>query len=402
MRQRYIIIIITFAPAFADARARDARMEDHLVRFKRVVVPRLDARCYKGSHGGKIAVVGGSATYSGAPFYAAMGAARAGADLVRVFTSTACAPVVKAYSPDVIVHAAWEDVPNEESASLVNPVAVEWLRRVDALVLGPGLGGPGTTTRGDFSRDCVNEWRGWIESDVPEMFPVVFDADGLKAFDSATWDEEVTRMRYSERHPPQGFWWDIGTPNKMELFRLIEWGRLCETKVDKKRPREDVDARRRLRVEDVNVDDESFREEVIGKALEQFAPVNFLLKGDTDWLFINRGNGSENGEFIPIGDDALFRGAPKRCGGQGDILAGVLATFLAWAHRRSSDPRRFDPSVSLDEPTARALFIAAVVAACYVTRGAVARGFDDVGRGLQASDVLKYIPEVFAHKFERL
>ena len=26
-------------------------------------------------------------------------------------------------------------------------------------------------------------------------------------------------------------------------------------------------------------------------------------------------------------------GNPRRCGGQGDILAGMLATFLAWAKR---------------------------------------------------------------------
>ena len=45
---------------------------------------------------GKIAVVGGCAEYTGAPYFAAISALRVGADLAHVFCATAAAPVIKA------------------------------------------------------------------------------------------------------------------------------------------------------------------------------------------------------------------------------------------------------------------------------------------------------------------
>ena len=50
-------------------------MERYLLQFKQHVVPALGHDAYKGSHGGKIAIVGGSRLYSGAPHYAAVSAA---------------------------------------------------------------------------------------------------------------------------------------------------------------------------------------------------------------------------------------------------------------------------------------------------------------------------------------
>ncbi|CAI5506809.1 unnamed protein product [Closterium sp. Naga37s-1] len=55
---------------------------------------------------GKIAVIGGCREYTGAPFFAAFSALKLGADIAHVFCSREAAPVIKAYSPELIVHPA--------------------------------------------------------------------------------------------------------------------------------------------------------------------------------------------------------------------------------------------------------------------------------------------------------
>ena len=69
----------------------------------RALLPALDSECYKGQ-AGKVGVLGGCAEYSGAPYYAAMSALRTGCDLSHVFCAEGAAPVIKTYSPELIVH----------------------------------------------------------------------------------------------------------------------------------------------------------------------------------------------------------------------------------------------------------------------------------------------------------
>jgi ATP-dependent NAD(P)H-hydrate dehydratase len=70
-------------------------------RFKECL-PKLSKEMHKGQSG-KIGVVGGSKEYSGAPYFAAISSLRAGADLSYVFTTKDTAPVIKSYSPEMIV-----------------------------------------------------------------------------------------------------------------------------------------------------------------------------------------------------------------------------------------------------------------------------------------------------------
>ena len=74
-----------------------------LLATLRLLVPALTAERYKGQ-AGKIAVVGGCADYTGAPYYAAISALKLGADLSHVFCSDAAATAIKSYSPELIVH----------------------------------------------------------------------------------------------------------------------------------------------------------------------------------------------------------------------------------------------------------------------------------------------------------
>ena len=67
--------------------------------------------------------------YTGAPYYAASSISRLGADLIHVFCAPDAAPVIKGYSPDLIVH------PGMNASSIIPK-----LSRMDAIVVGPGLG----------------------------------------------------------------------------------------------------------------------------------------------------------------------------------------------------------------------------------------------------------------------
>ena len=65
----------------------------------------LKALRFKGHKGekGRIGVVGGCQLYTGAPYYAAISALRAGAELSTVFTSESAAIPIKCYSPELMV-----------------------------------------------------------------------------------------------------------------------------------------------------------------------------------------------------------------------------------------------------------------------------------------------------------
>ena len=76
--------------------------------------------------------------------------------------------------------------------------------------------------------------------------------------------------------------------------------------------------------------------------------------------------------------------SPRRCGGQGDILAGVTATFLTWAYTRE----RPDNAVL------------AAWAATTLGRGCAARAYSREGRGVTAVDIVNQISTEFRRLYE--
>nr|ACU19675.1 unknown [Glycine max] len=141
----------------------------------RAITPALDPTRHKGQ-AGNIAVIGGCREYTGAPYFSAISALKIGADLSHVFCTTDAAPVIKSYSPELIVHPVLEEsynVGEEHKSSIASKVLAEvdkWLERFDCLVVGPGLG------RDPFLLDCVSEiMRHARQSNIP----IVIDGDGL-------------------------------------------------------------------------------------------------------------------------------------------------------------------------------------------------------------------------------
>ncbi len=105
---------------------------------------------------GRVAILAGSAVYTGAAVLAATGALRAGAGFVVVYAPPEAAPVIAAKCPPEIIIRSCRD-----AAEMLDPVP-------DALVLGPGLGKPPSVSGESILR---------VLATAPQ--PAVVDADAL-------------------------------------------------------------------------------------------------------------------------------------------------------------------------------------------------------------------------------
>ncbi|KAK6096628.1 hypothetical protein MT418_003453 [Batrachochytrium dendrobatidis] len=304
--------------------------------FKRVIPP-LSTRLHKGQSG-RIGVVGGSLEYTGAPYYAAMAALYTGVDLCHVFCAQDAAPAIKCYSPELVVHPS---IVSKRDCEHLNPVAIDncietavdrmtpLLCRLDSLVVGPGL-----------SRDPVMlaMAKRIVEKVISLGTPLVIDADGLCLV------EQTPGL-------VMGYQNVILTPNTNEFKRL------CHS---------------------VNIDASENCEVAAVQLSKALGSVTILCKGSKD--------------LIATGDDILFVSDPtslRRCGGQGDVLAGILCAFLAW--RNGYQSGRW---TAQDQSTDISLMIVASNASSFA-RKCAALAFEKHKRSIVASSILKEIGPAF-------
>lgn len=123
------------------------------------LLPELVMSRYKGNNG-RVLIFGGSQEYTGAPYYSAVSALRAGADLSHIFCPDEALVPIKCYSPEIIVH------------SISNPIE-EWLPLADSFVIGPGLG------RTSKAFDMVVKLCSAVNSLQARKRTLVLDADAL-------------------------------------------------------------------------------------------------------------------------------------------------------------------------------------------------------------------------------
>ncbi|KAM6180069.1 ATP-dependent (S)-NAD(P)H-hydrate dehydratase isoform 2-T2 [Erethizon dorsatum] len=148
--------------AFSLRTAHSVKQMEDALQLVRNIVPALTGGKHKGQ-AGRIGIVGGCQEYTGAPYFAAISALKVGADLSHVFCTREAAPVIKSYSPELIVH------PVLDSSDAGREVEA-WLPRLHALVVGPGLG---------REQRLLENVEGILEASKAKDIPVVIDADGL-------------------------------------------------------------------------------------------------------------------------------------------------------------------------------------------------------------------------------
>jgi len=253
---------------------------------------------------GSILIIGGSRKFSGAPALAALAALRAGADLVQIAAPESVAPIIRSFSPDLIVIPLRGENINRDNVSEISNL----IAKVDTVVLGPGLGLEEETLETAYNLANIISKKGKT---------LLVDADGLKAL-----------AKYGI---PSGK--TVLTPHAGE-FKIL-FGVELEN---------DLTIR---------------GEKVLQKAKEY--GVTILLKGHVDII--------SDGKRIKYN----MTGNPgMTVGGTGDILSGIVATFMA----QSADP-----------------FLAACAGA-FISGAAGDLAFQDKGYELIASDVIEKIPDV--------
>lgn len=233
------------------------------------LLPRRGVGGHKGSFGALLAV-GGSINYSGAIALASRAAYRMGCGLVRVAT---IAPLHAAIA-GALLEVTWLLLPHEMGviAADAAEVVVENLSKVDALLLGPGMGQENTTA--DFFNRLIMGKGG--SSALP---PLVVDADGLRLLAALPgWKHLI--------HKPA-----VLTPHPGEMAALTG-----------------------LTVEMIQAD----RHSVARKAAAEWGQV-VILKGALTVVAAPDGRWG----IIPVATSALAKA------GTGDVLAGMVAALRA-------------------------------------------------------------------------
>lgn len=324
-------------PQFKDDRRTPQTVSDYV----RYIAPSLDGSGHKGSSG-RIAVLGGSKDYTGAPYYAGMSALRAGAELLYLFTAEEACTAIKSYSPELMVTPVYSHATITkggpaaagEVQAMVNRVC-SMLPRMHALVIGPGLG------RNDHVLSAVAKII--MEAKALGM-PLVLDADALFL---------ITRQPALLK----GYFNAVVTPNKREFSLLAK----AVTK-------------------DADADLETLTKALAGPVVVQ--------KGAVDRICALGVNGKP-----PTIVTCQQEGAPRRPGGLGDLLCGTMGVLLGWAHAKSKRPTTTTSSV----PPNQLPFLHACQAACVLVRTACFLAYNKEKRSMVAPDVLTCIGPAFQH-----
>ncbi|KAM4059643.1 carbohydrate kinase domain-containing protein [Hirsutella rhossiliensis] len=274
----------------APAPEMSAATRDVLGRVRRMIPPMLD-KFHKGQLG-RIAVIGGSEDYTGAPYFSAMASARLGCDMSHVICTPQAGAVIKTYSPNLMVHPLMRQSPSS-SSSAQDPNhdgdaehdaarIIDMLPRLHVLVVGPGLG------RDPRMQATVARV---VRAARDRDMAVVLDADALQLVQR---DPDLVR----------GYAGAVLTPN------VVEFGRLWDSLKLGQQQQQDGAA------------GETGKVEAMAKAL---GGVTIIQKGKADLI--------SNGKST-LTDD--LEGGRKRSGGQGDTLTGSESSRLAFLKRGRS------------------------------------------------------------------
>ena len=297
--------------------------ESHMMQRVKSIVPRLSKSMTKGVSG-RIGIFGGYNLYTGAAYFAAISALKCGADLVHIFCEKEAGPVIRTYSPELIVHPTLD-----QEYGMVEIDA--WLPHLDCVVLGYGLG---------KSQPVLTRISIILEKIKLLKLPIVIDGDGLCQVMASP------GILY-------GYTRAVITPNDEEFTQLVE--AILKKEIC---PSVCPDA------------------ELVEELSRALGNLTVIYKGAHDMI--------SNGKFT---EDCHAGGSPRRCGGQGDILAGMLATFLHWAYS-SQVCKNPGPS------------IIGGWGACRLARGCSEQGYNMQGRAVTAGDIVKQIHSEFTRLFE--
>ncbi len=383
------------------------------------LIPPLSFSMHKGSSC-RLAVVGGSVEYHGAAYFAGESGLKMGGDLCRIFCDSSAAIPIKCLSPELMVTPIFDvsnnKTFNDSSSSSSSPTSGSGADSVKnafpqlhSIVVGPGL------SRDPIALDAAKQI---VTSAVQDGKPVVIDADGLYMLCQ---NDNLEIIRSSPHA--------ILTPNAVEFKRLVAAARILPPLLQHTNPFDifddivigstdvisgthDVDIGVGVDIGvDIGVGESKSKTDKKKRIVtaKEYDPlllealcthlgnITILLKGAQD--LISAGNG-----VFQIAE----KGSPRRCGGQGDLLAGTTAVAAHW----SSSMLVPKPSSSLSSIATRTGLLneiypnsilpstvwACVISSILVRRAAV-MAFEEKKRATSSNDILQYIGEAFEDMF---
>jgi len=273
-----------------------------------------------------------------------MSSLRTGADIAQVFCSKGAAIPIKSYGPEVItMPMLYTEIEVKDAAqkgvtaqSIVEEMS-GWLSRLHVLVIGPGLG-----------RDVLVQQTACavIKEARNRKLPLVIDADGLWTIEN---DYSVI----------SGYTNAVLTPN------VNEFQRLCSKILQK------------------DVRNETNPQDSLMELAKKLGHLTIVRKGATDLI--------SDGRTVIECD---YEGSPRRCGGQGDVLSGIMATFVNWALIKDSQVKSAN-----EEPVIPPLMLAAY-GACALVRECARTCFDSKKRSMVGFDLVEFIGPNFNRMYE--
>jgi ATP-dependent NAD(P)H-hydrate dehydratase len=343
-------------------------------KFANKLIPSLSYDKYKGQNG-RIAIIGGSFEYTGAPYYAGMASLRFGADLTFIFSSESASGPIKGYSPELMVVPFYKESDilllndmnkdTNDYENRINKLAktiIDTFPRIHSLVIGPGLG------RSLPVLDIVTVV---IKDAIIRDIPIVIDADGLFLI-----TQNISIIK--------GYKKCILTPNAAEFERLLSSVINEVNNISNNNTYNDPNITADLKSDIIE-------RKVLG--LSEYLGVTIIRKGEYDII--------SNGKIAYIIDE---QGSPRRCGGQGDILAGNLGVAIYWAYRDSSlIPSNEEINFCINSDTTnndafdytKDPHIWTSILALAVTKKASNLAFKKFKRSMTSPDVLQHLGEAF-------
>ena len=280
---------------------------------------------------GRVCVIGGCEDYTGAPYFSAHSAALFGADLTHVMCELNAAPVIKSYSPNLMVHPYLRESGAGETPFDKIKVLLD---NMHVCVVGPGLG------RDKQMLESVVRILEYLATKHEGQTPVVLDADGLYLVSNETYSQRVCEVLRSFK-PGRV----VLTPNVVEFKRIID----------------------RLGVKS-------------GDEIARELQCVVVQKGTEDQIWYDEG-------VIKCSSE----GSNKRVGGQGDTLTGVIATMLAFS-RATHDFKIWEPSEKLEWTQ---MVVTSCYVGAAITRECSRLAFKKHGRSMQTTDVNDEVGDAF-------
>ena len=285
--------------------------------------PPLVSTSHKGSNG-RIAIIGGSDRYCGAPYYAAMAALRCGVDLVTVLCANEASTPIKCYSPELMVQAIYSiaemdsllgeekdvldkieeckrreqevikmDSLNEQLEiiddrkenminTIVNTIITQYFPTIHAVCIGPGLG------RHPIVFSIMSKV---IQNAMESKLVLVLDADALYMLSLAEYKILLCELLLYDKC--------VMTPNSMEMKRLTDALSSSSTTLSS----------------------------TLSSSSSTYSGVHKLQNNSN--IIIQKGViDTINNNICTM--QCEEEGGLKRCGGIGDVLSGSVTAFMAW------------------------------------------------------------------------